>query len=221
MLITTEHHKFCTFFSELWSLVLFISASLSARFLYAYKTTAKIVVFCRLILCFVGRNWSCHLFVTYPFYFTCEKIYSRSSALTVTGWHFALRVPGAIGLCWLTRTWPVSQGKNKVDVCVASSQLSSGWVAKMVGKVQSALQCTHFLHASFASWNSTRKMEVTCSSETFISVYYTTRRHIPEDSNSNLHGYYRENLVKIKQVFSLGLLIEVHLPWLGRHTALC
>lgn len=123
-----------------------------------------------LTFCFVGRNWACHLFDTYPFHFTCDKIYPRSSALTVIGWQFALRVPGAIGLFWLTRTWPGSQGKNKVDVFVTSSQRSRGRVAKMIGKVQSALHCTHSPHASFASWNSTHKMQVACSSEKFMLV---------------------------------------------------
>jgi hypothetical protein len=106
--------------------------------------------------CFVWRNWPCHLFFTYTFYFTCDKIYLRSSTLIPVGWHLALRVASAIGLCWLTGTWPGSQGKNKVGVFVANSQLSSGRVAKNTGKVQSALQCIRFPLAFFASWNSTR-----------------------------------------------------------------
>ena len=97
-----------------------------------------------LTFCFVGRNWACHLFGPYPFHFTCDKIYPKSSALTVIGWQFALTVSGAIGLFWLTRTWPGSQGKNKVDVFVTSLQRSDERVAKKIGKVQSAVHCTHF-----------------------------------------------------------------------------
>jgi hypothetical protein len=134
-----------------------------------HGATIKLILY-NLTFRFVRRNCACHLFDTYPFHFTCDKIYPKSSALTVIGWQFALRVPGAIGLFWITRTWPGSQGRNEVDVFVTSLQRSGERVAKKIGKVQSAVHCTHFPQTSFASWNSTHKMKVACSSETFMPV---------------------------------------------------